>query len=246
MINRNIIKIVSTFLFILFMNIYSPLKLEHIGYFDKIWGHRTNSIEKLKFGANFYRGIELDLVFIESENRFDVNHPPQTSINLPFSEYLNFIETNKKYRPKLWLDIKNFNDNNSNKILEQLLFLTKKYNYKNENIIVESTKPKGLLKFLEHHFRTSYYLPNSLYTLNKEELKKQLSLIKHNLTDKNLELSFKFDNYKIIKQHFPDRAKNTWALSRLTILKTLQIREMLADPTIKTVLTRYHSFKGNR
>jgi len=69
---------------------------------EKIWIHRVNSIEKLgEVQADFY-GVELDVVFLDSLNEFDVNHPPAESINLSLFEYLSTIKENKKLH--FWLD----------------------------------------------------------------------------------------------------------------------------------------------
>lgn len=49
---------------------------------SKIWAHRVNSIEKYEEARDLFSGVELDLVFNDLNNSFDVNHPPAKIINL--------------------------------------------------------------------------------------------------------------------------------------------------------------------
>ena len=239
--------ITITSVFILFLiNIFSPYRIEFIGYQNKIWGHKTNDLKKLYTGTLLYEGIELDLFYDEKNNILDVNHPPDKSINLSFSKYMESLNSQKINKPRLWLDIKNLKKENSDKILEKLVFLFGKYNFNLKNVLIESTNPHELLKFSNEKFRTSYYLPNNLHTLNNDKLTNHIKIIKQNIFYEDLEISFNFKNYDIAHKYFPKQNKNTWILSRLNIFKYIKIRRVLSDTTIKTVLINYYSFNGDR
>lgn len=49
---------------------------------QKVWAHKTNSLIGLENAANTFVGIELDIVFNSDLNQFEVNHPPDPSVNL--------------------------------------------------------------------------------------------------------------------------------------------------------------------
>ena len=72
--------------FLLYVAYYSN-RILFYGYEHKIWAHRVNSIEKLKETISCFEGVELDVVYIEDGDFFDVNHPPAESIGLSLDEY---------------------------------------------------------------------------------------------------------------------------------------------------------------
>ncbi|WP_375238537.1 hypothetical protein, partial [Aurantibacter sp.] len=158
---------------------YSPYKIEGIGYYNKIWAHRANSIDKANSAANYFNGFELDLIYNEISNTFDINHPTTESIGLTFETYLNKIEVNEQ--PFMWLDIKNLKTDNSALIFKRLDMLFSKNNFKKSKALVESKYPEALEIFNAFGYKTCYYLPTKLYTSSKKELSEQINIIKSKL-----------------------------------------------------------------
>lgn len=224
---------------------YSPYKIELLGSYDKIWAHRVNSTEKLSSAIKYYKGVELDLLYIEDSNFLDVNHPPAKSIDLSFQNYLNVLNENEK--PFLWLDIKNLNKANSNKILKKLLFLLKEKQYPLHKILIETHNPKTLPQFSNAGFKTSYYLPYGLSQMPAENLTKTLGNIKLILKDyPEIAISSDIQDYEILKNNFPNKSKYTWSLGSLLRKNFFQTQKALQDPKVKVVLVTYKSPKGNR
>jgi len=46
------------------------------GRWSRIWAHRVDSLAKLLEAKRYFSGVELDVVFDATENRFFVRHPP--------------------------------------------------------------------------------------------------------------------------------------------------------------------------
>ncbi|MCP4660812.1 MAG: sulfatase-like hydrolase/transferase [bacterium] len=126
---------------------------------EKIWSHRVNSIGKLREVVRIFRGLELDVVFIENDNIFDVNHPPAQSIGLTLESFLTAVDTPSQYR--FWLDFKNLSSDNHRAALERLVILADQFELAREAVIVESQRPLLLDSFGKSGFFTSYYLPTT-------------------------------------------------------------------------------------
>jgi len=172
---------------------------------EKIWVHRVNSIEKLsEVQANFY-GVELDVVFIDSLNIFDVNHPPAESINLSLENFLSSIKENKSLH--FWLDFKNLSGQNQKNAVYRLNAICELLVLSRSNFIIESSSVLLLREFAEAGYQISYYLHwPGLYSLDSSGLQKELNDIKVNLSQLkfNVYLSSYYRDYDILKKNFPE------------------------------------------
>lgn len=206
---------------------------------DKIWVHRVNSIEKLEKVNNHYIGVELDVVFKIDSLVFDIYHPPQESKQVYLKDYFPKSKTNLQY----WLDYKNLTQENaiiSSKYLEKLV---KENTISPNDIIVESPEIEHLVHFKNKGFRTSYYLPSNLKTLNKENLLHQLQNIQNSVKKyPPTMVSSNSKDYTIMKDFFPDQKKNLWILANLSDLSTFKNRislyRRLLDPSVEIILIK--------
>jgi hypothetical protein len=219
---------------------YSPYKIEGLGCYNKIWAHRANSVDKANSAANYFNGFELDLIYNDTYNTFDVNHTSTKSKGLTFETYLNKIEVEEQ--PFMWLDIKNLKTDNSTLILKRLEMLFSKNNFKRPKIIVESKYPEALEIFNTLGYKTSYYLPTKLYAKSKEQLSEQITLINSKLKNQPyLAISSAHLDYAILSKYFPNRSKYIWALiGPYSISKFQDVRTVLNDTTVKVVLFNYN------
>ncbi|WGD34322.1 hypothetical protein [Olleya sp. YS] len=223
---------------------YLPFNIEYIGFEDKIYAHRVNSIEKLESALHYFKGIELDLVYDEVNNVLDVNHPPAQSIGLDFETYLSKIKNDNQ--PKLWLDIKNLDTTNNQKIHLKLMTLLQPKDYNLSDVLVESVHPEALTVFSKD-FKISYYLPIKLHAKSPDKQDSIIKLIKSKLNKlPNLGLSLQYDDYTFITQHFPLATKNIYAVPSSLKFKQIEIRERLKDTTVAILITRFRALKGNR
>tara|TARA_R110001592_G_scaffold21565_2_gene86717 strand:- start:4431 stop:5165 length:735 start_codon:yes stop_codon:yes gene_type:complete len=220
--------------------IYSPI---NFWFSEKIWAHRIDSKELLNDVEDKFSGLELDVVFIDSLNRFDVNHPPAKSINLSLHDY--FSASKNKAKLGYWLDFKNLNKSNQEQALQKLLQICDDLKLNKEHIIVESEKVELLQKFAEKSFKTSYYLHwPGLYTLNKEQLDNKISEIRSNLARISFTpfLSSDYNDYEILSIEFPKQRKLLWCTDLKNNAKQKwNIYRILKDDQVKVLLIKSES-----
>ena len=223
-----------------------PYKLPYLGFYEiKIYPHRINSLERLENALKYFNGLELDLVYHSTNNYLDVNHPPAKSIDLSLETYLGHISNQQK--PFLWLDIKNLDVNNADKIFNKLQELTIKYDYSKSLILIETQSPEALKIFTAAGYKTSYYLPANLNLLKGEALNTKLQKIANILeAQPEIGISTSYKDYEIIVKHFPTKKKYIWALTSSYSLDILKIRQILKDDLVEIVLTKFRTSSGNR
>ncbi len=245
-LRSNYFKIVVLLILAVFIYSFSPYKLEFLGHYDKIWAHRVNSKEKLKSALKYYNGFELDLIYYEEENFFDVNHPTEKSINLKFEDYINSLNS-KVVFDGFWLDMKNLNQNNASKILTKLSQILNTKNIPYNKVLIESEDPNSLSIFKEKGFRISYYLPRYLYKKPEKELIAEISKIKQILDEyPDIAISSSHRNYDIIHEYFPKKEKYIWALVWTINVDYFLVKRVLNDETVKVALVNYKVLNGNR
>ena len=232
---------------LVFKKIFFSNKTLHFLFTEKIYIHRVNSLEKLSEIKKDYQGVELDIVFKKSINRFDVNHPPTQSINLELVDY--FKSVNKTSKLKYWLDLKHLDENNVELSINRLNKICDKLN--KENIIIESSNPKLLNRFAQDGFQTSYYLPANLIQLNKDSLEFTISKITEHISQfKPTFISANYKDYPILNKSFPKLKKLTWVSGGrgdMNILESrLLIYKIFFDTKTEVILLPLITKKGNR
>lgn len=212
----------------------------------KIWIHRVNSIEKLGEIEPYFYGVELDVVFLDSLNQFDVNHPPEPSINLTLKEYLTTAKENKTLH--FWLDFKNLDTQNQKDAIYRLTSICDELQLTKGNFIVESGNVLLLKEFLKAGFQVSYYLHwPGLYTLEKNQLLVELNAIKTNLNlfKDQVYLSSDYRDFEILKENFPQHDILLWLDDSYGVQNKfknrLHLYKMLSDNQVKILLMKYKS-----
>ncbi len=228
-----------------FYNFYNSDKYFFWRYKNKIWSHRVDSIERLKEVIKKVNGVEVDLVYDDKLNIFDVTHPPVKSIGLSFENYLNSVKNINNFG--LWLDLKNLNQENKLKIFKRIEYLVKKFNLNKNKIIIESSSVNLLDVFVANDYQCSYYLP-ILSEIDRSELDKTIKIIKYNLKNEpKLYISSYFKDYEIMKKNFPNRKMLFWALAEKDLPKYKQKwKKILKDKQVKVLLIYIRSKHGHR
>ena len=123
-------------------------------YIDKIWLHRTNTIEKLHEFESEYKNFECDVLFVPELSDFRTGHdtPSPESLGL----YLDFLGKNPER--ELWVDLKNLTEANCRQAESLLTAMLARSGASKEQLIVESRDWKALRHFIEAlSFPASYY-----------------------------------------------------------------------------------------
>jgi len=227
-------------------------------YSDKIWIHRVNSIQKLNEVQTEYVGVELDLVYNNDKDYFDVNHPPAPSTGLSLENYFKSVKNPSKL--KIWLDYKNLNGENETSSLRKLKSICEQYNISPDQMIVESRNPIFLTSFYNSGFTTSYYLPNSISHKTGKERDDLTAQITKDLDD--AEITFISSNkadIPVLKEFFPNKQILTWTVHfESEIISPFSIREvynsairahrkykLLSDHRVEIVLYKYIPVDGD-
>ncbi len=211
---------------------------------NKVWAHKVNNIKKLHSAEGKFKGIELDIVFMNNEKGifFDVHHPPDSSINLPLTEYFQSIHDASEL--KYWLDFKNLNSDNELLSSEKLDSITTDLKIYKPNVIVESTNPCLLKSFKKKGFRTSYYLPLNMHKLDSSVLKIEIKKITKNISMyDNTYISADYRDYQILKKHFPENKKILWFTiygSTYRFYARFLLYKILFDDNVDLLLIPYH------
>lgn len=213
---------------------------------DKIWVHRVNSIEKLNEVQTKFNGVELDIVFLDSLNEFDINHPPEPSIQLFLDNYLSSVNKNSSLH--FWLDFKNLEIENQKNALNKLNSICDSLSLNRIQIIVESGNVALLTEFSKAGYEISYYLHwPGLYSLDKNQFQNQLTQIKSNLESLNYQgyLSSDYRDYYILKENFPKHKILLWLehpFGKENKFKDrIQLYKLLLDNQVKILLMKYKS-----
>lgn len=123
-------------------------------YIDKIWLHRTNTIEKLHEFEGEYKNFECDVLFVPELSDFRTGHdtPSPESLGL----YLDFLGKNPER--ELWVDLKNLTEANCRQAESLLTSMLARSGASKEQLIVESRDWKALRHFTQEGYYTSCYL----------------------------------------------------------------------------------------
>lgn len=234
---------------------YNVHTLTSEGLDERIVPHRINYIDKLHHVLDDdFRSLELDLIFRTSGHYgfFEIGHDENDARGVKFDRFLNILQNYEM--KKIWLDIKNINDENINAIIVELDRLDSIYNFRDTSIIESSNTSDNLRMLGSRGFHISYYLPtntivNLLSKKNEKALKIEADRIKQLIINQSLSaISFDLRLYSYVKNyiepfipvHIVYHAWNSVRLYELSSITTLKSSDYFKDPRLKTILVRYH------
>jgi hypothetical protein len=246
MINHKKIKIkrliIITLSALIFVMIFLSNQTLKILFNNKIWAHKVNNLERFDEASVKFHGIEFDLMFYSDSNHFDINHPPDSSLNLSLATYFQKQNNNADYH--YWIDFKNLNQLNYIKASHVLDSLVNSYELNPDKIIIESINPHLLLPFQQKGYKTSYYVPVDLHKMSEQERTEQIEQISANLAlNKELYISFEYKDYPILQKAFPDVKKLCWFTLYGSLNKVsarLLAFKILMDSKVEVMLIPFH------
>jgi hypothetical protein len=125
---------------------------------DRIWPHRVNSIQRLRYLYPDFAGFECDIRFDAASRLLYVAHDPEDISPLVFSDYLSQADREHKL---FWLDVKNLDSLNLELFCAAIQQLDQRYDIKNR-IIIESADTSALIRINALGWLGSLYLPADL------------------------------------------------------------------------------------
>lgn len=137
---------------LLFIPLWNDRVVDH--YIDKIWLHRTNTMEKLHEFEDEYKNFECDVLFVPELTDFRIGHDTPSAESL--DSYLDFLGKNPER--ELWIDLKNLTEANCRQAESLLTDMLVRSGTDKEQLIVESRDWAALRHFTREGYYTSFYL----------------------------------------------------------------------------------------
>lgn len=138
-------------------------------YTDKLWQHRTLSVEKWMERPDLYPHAEVDIC-LRPDGTFDVTHDEEVTYGLPLDTLLAHYAERLARVPRhqaspsalpaqrLWLDIKIISPPIAQNACCHLDSLCRRYGVQREALIVENDNAESLAAFTRAGFFTSFYV----------------------------------------------------------------------------------------
>lgn len=207
-------------------------------YIDKIWLHRTNTIEKLREFEDEYRNFECDVLFLSDSADFRMGHDEPTDESL--KRYIEFLGRNPDR--ELWLDLKNLTEENCDQAEAVLSRWLDETGAHKDQLIVESRNWKALQTFTQQGYYTSCYLDiPHIRDLSDEELDNKLDSVQE-ITDSGVvsAISFPASYYGILRDIDFSVDLLTWEHRRWAWQLPFfsRSRAILKDNRVKVVLVK--------
>ena len=222
------------------------------GELNRVFPHRINTIGALS--TILYDGcksFELDLVFqgMGDAAYFEVGHGENEMSGMKFEEMLAF---SKSYGiQRIWMDIKNINEQNLSSVLKRLQKLDETYDLKPKLIVETSMVKEAFSIFSESGFHTSYYIPTH-YNDYDDAAKANVArdIAKQVVLQKVSAISFDFALYPFVKKFIEPKLDSqivyhTWNVSygfqNPDLIDKLDNSDYYRDPRVKTILVKYQN-----
>lgn len=121
----------------------------------KRWLHRANTVSKAREGVSRYPGVEVDVIYYQGADRFDVRHRWLAgSSGLTLDRLLASLDG----QPRVWVDFKNANWWNARPAAKRLVVLMQRHGITGR-VIVEAKNPRALRRIAEEGLPVSWWLP---------------------------------------------------------------------------------------
>lgn len=235
---KNIISYLLIFVFLYTLFYYFPIYTQNIRPMfnsqDKLWAHRVlDTVDVNKLSKEFL-GVEIDVFYDSAKNIFDVRHHGKFQ-DKSFENFLNSINKKDLY---LWVDLKNLNEKNLNRITQKFKKISKNNNLQ-DFMIIESKEIELLNQLKIEGFKISYWLPSfnffkSIYSVFK---------VKQNIKKYQPDaISCSYHNVDFYSKKFPNYNLHCWTNGLTSEEDKEIIKEIVQRKNVKVILT---DFKTN-
>jgi hypothetical protein len=206
---------------------------------NKLWFHKTKTLEQLQKSVQEFPGVEFDVVFGEGTEYFDVRYTGEAVTGIDLIAFFGSLSNPKDNY--FWVDFKNLSTENVEKAIDRLKYVVAKFDIL-ENIIIESRDHEALGLVSKAGFFTCYWVPHGEYT--KEDLKNPEHWIVKTVRAKMKENKFHAlsGDYKLAKYlttHFPEMPIHIWTNGLTTEDDKEIIKELAKHENIKVILVDY-------
>ncbi|MDE3248429.1 MAG: hypothetical protein KGO82_07220, partial [Bacteroidota bacterium] len=199
---------------------------------SKIWVHRVNSTERLKWVKRKFSGVEADIMFDSAAGCFWVCHPPEKSA-LRLEEYLQELQTEKPC--SAWLDMRGVTSRNAARAVSILSELGKKADIRNR-LVYEVYDIDAANFIATNGFTTSFHVPATAFADSAA-----LTAFDRALAPAVEYVSQESSFVGKMKNGFRNRKIITWSIAFSNYFDRRNLEGLLADPSIAVVLVNVKS-----
>ncbi|MDR2009181.1 MAG: hypothetical protein LBQ22_01705 [Bacteroidales bacterium] len=205
---------------------------------SKIWAHNANDTLVAQTKEDLFNGLEIDLVYSEYQDLLFVGHDLWDTIkDITFDKWLSSLKKteNKCY----WLDVKNINIENAEKITTHILDATEKFKIKNK-VIIESPDHNALQNVKNAGLAVLLWVDNFSSWENKDTvLWKKIVTDKINILKPDA-ISCFYHMYPLLSDSFPEMNVHYWNTPIYEINSNIELtKELCRVPNVKVVLVDY-------
>ncbi len=210
--------------------------------------HRANTIASmLDAKKQGFKNIEIDIFYDDKKHKIIVGNSYKERTDIALQEYLEY---EKGYFKRVWLDFKNVNDNNIAMILDRLNKLNEKFNLKNRVLLESGYMGEKFSIFSNHGWSTSYYIPIDKFKKVSNVNQYVRQLLKQLKKQKVASISFDYRVYEYILKYLESNEKfkalnlefNTW-LSLNSADKNfdnkLSKMDVVKSPKVHSIIIQY-------
>lgn len=128
-----------------------------------IWAHRVNTLGKMMEAARLFPGAEMDVFYDALTGALTVNHPPDPPSGLRLDDLLAYAN---RLNPELalWLDLKNLDEANAARVLEELNRLDARHAIRRRALVETVNTGPASAALRKAGYLSSYYLPTDVVT----------------------------------------------------------------------------------
>jgi hypothetical protein len=205
---------------------------------NKLWRHRVDNIDDFQNYAQYFKGVELDVIYYEDIDAIEVEHDEDSTVSISLNDYFGSMENPDDFY--YWMDIKNLSNTNVEKFIEHLNQVFDFFGIKNQ-VICESYMVEPLAILHDNGFYTSYWIPHFDYSGTLDSLQtEKLNLIKANLNTCPFNaISAAYQMFPFIKDHLSNCTTHLWTNGLLGDEDKEQIRNFMSYDFVKVILVDY-------
>ncbi len=179
-----------------------------LGYPEsKRWLHRANSVDKAQDGLRRYPGVEVDVVYYQGIDRFDVRH---RWLAMPSGLTLDELLGQLDGRPRVWVDFKNATWWNAPSAGRRLVVLAQRHGLAGR-VIAEAKSARVLARMSAEGVPVSFWLPQFDVNAPPERLAQRATRLRTTLRRFNIEVVSASHLYAdFIAEHLPEFRAHIW------------------------------------
>ena len=200
---------------------------------SKLWLHRANTVAKAQMGVSRYPGIEVDVIYYQGVDRFDVRHRwLAASSGLTLDALLASLEG----QPRVWVDFKNANWWNSRGAAKRLVVLMQRHGVTGR-VIVEARNPRALSRIAQEGVPVSWWLPAFDLTATSAQLAGHARDVRGMLAESGIGVVSAPHTYAaFLTEHLQDVPAHLWTNGLKVPRDEAQVSALETMPNVRVLL----------